>query len=413
MRSYTNSDGTVIEVDIDHLDAAIKIKQELRKASPSGKISWAKHKKMMEIEGYEDSGKNEAYRCMIKAEEKARGVLPSAKTHAEMIAKNTLESIREEIGEISLAKRDAQNSFRELNRLKRELSDGIALYEGVANVLKEKDFTNLKKISKKKQTSQKDKEKYMIAAISDIHFGAIVDVEGRRYDTQISENLLMEYADKILRIAKENSIESVYVMNLGDTIEGLYMRTQNLYSSEKTFSEQIVDVSELLIKFLTKLSTELEVSYSGICGNHERVSTKNDNIFSDGASVMINKIIETFAKYSPVQIEYIEAEPYHHIISKNGKNFLFVHGDRTPIKKNSVLAEQSALYGISFDALIAGHVHHFNMHEVGEDKYVATFGSIKGSDEYTLKTLNTSASRSQGLILIDEDGEFEIRKVKL
>ena len=53
------------------------------------------------------------------------------------------------------------------------------------------------------------------------------------------------------------------------------------------------------------------------------------------------------------------------------------------------------------------------MNEVNDDKYIVTFGSIKGSDEYTLKTLNTSASRSQGIILIDSDGEFEIKKVKL
>ncbi len=53
------------------------------------------------------------------------------------------------------------------------------------------------------------------------------------------------------------------------------------------------------------------------------------------------------------------------------------------------------------------------MREVGEDRYIITFGSIKGSDEYSLKTLGVTSSRSQGLILVDEDGEFEIKKIKL
>ena len=127
-----------------------------------------------------------------------------------------------------------------------------------------------------------------------------------------------------------------------------------------------------------------------------------------------NKIVETFVKYSEnKRIEYIDAEPYHHIKTINGRNILFVHGDRTPLKKSTILSELSTLYNINFDLVVGGHIHHFTMNEVNDDKYIVTFGSIKGSDEYTLKTLNTSASRSQGIILIDSDGEFEIKKVKL
>ena len=97
----------------------------------------------------------------------------------------------------------------------------------------------------------------------------------------------------------------------------------------------------------------------------------------------------------------------------NGKNILFVHGDKTPLKKSTILSELSTLYNINFDLVVGGHIHHFTMNEVSDDKYIVTFGSIKGSDEYTLKTLNTSASRSQGVILVSETGNVEVKMVKL
>ena len=45
--------------------------------SPTRRASWAKHRRMMEAEGYFDSDVNENYRCMIKAEQKKLGKLPS------------------------------------------------------------------------------------------------------------------------------------------------------------------------------------------------------------------------------------------------------------------------------------------------------------------------------------------------
>lgn len=410
---YSDKRGNVVEVSQEHIDTAIKIKIELQKSSPSNKCSWSQHKRMMETEGFTDSDTNENYRQMVKKAQKKMGTLPELKKYVELVTENKLQSIREEIGEIRDSKIQAQQDFSRLNRLKKELSNDVALIERIEVALMNVDFSSLSNIVHNPVYNSDSENKYMIACLSDLHFGAIVDIEGREYNISIAKELVMNYADKILKIAKENNVENVHVVNLGDSVEGLYLRTQNLYSAEKTFSEQVVDVSELIINFLTKLSTGLKVSYSGISGNHDRISSRDDNIYSDSAVIMSNKIIETFIKYSKVDINFIQTEPYHHIFTKNGKNFLFVHGDKVSVKKNSVLAEQSILYGIQFDAVIAGHVHHFNVSEVGEDKYTATFGSVKGSDEYTLKTLNTSASRSQGIILIDSDGEFEIKKVKL
>ena len=61
--------------------------------------------------------------------------------------------------------------------------------------------------------------------------------------------------------------------------------------------------------------------------------------------------------------------------------------------------------------MIGDHVHHNQLLEVGENRYQVTFGSIKGIDDYSLQ-LNAKASRSQGFVLVNENG-FDIRRVIL
>lgn len=409
-KRYINSKGDSVEVSDAHLDCAIKIKIELQKSSPSQRCSWARHKKMMIAEGFDDSDKNESYRQMIKLEQSSRGLLPSAKKYAEMTSKATLESIKASIGEIEEAKLSARQEFLALNRLKRELHKDVTFID----IFKDA-FSDIELSVPKFNPVATDKieKKKMLVSIADLHYGAKVDIEGFYYDTEVAERLVMEYADKCIQLAYDENVDEIYVVNMGDAIESAYMRHSQAFGVEKVLSNQIAGASKIIIKFLLKLSEYAKVKYAGINGNHDRMSTKNDTIYSDGAVNIINSSIKTFVDVSGSNIEYVESDPYHHIVKTNGRNFLFVHGDITPIKKQGVLAELSELYETPFDAILAGHIHHFTMREVGMNKYVVTFGSFKGSDEYSLKTIGSKSSRSQGAIIIDEDGEFEIKKINI
>lgn len=413
MAGYTNKENEFIEVSDGHINTAIEIKLQLQKASPSFRCSWSKHKKMMEKEGYYDSENSENYRQFVKKEQSKRGKLPSVATHADMVADSKLQSIKNEIGEISLRKREAQNNFRELNKLKRDLTDNVLFVEAVHDAVKDKEF-GLKIEHVPVFDSDKPKKK-MIAGLSDIHYGALVDVEGRYYDTKVAEKYIIKYTEELEKLAIKENVEEIYIMNLGDIIEHISMRAQSFFGTDKVLAEQVTEVSDLIIKMISKLSVSFKVKYSGINGNHDRSSgRKKDEIYKDGMVSISNKIIETYIKYSNNKnVEFIEAEPYHHIVTVGSRNFLFVHGDKHNLKKDTVLAEQSGIYGIDFDAIIGGHIHHFTTREVAEDKYIVTFGSIKGTDEFSLKTIGATASRSQGVVLVDEDDEFEIKQVKL
>jgi hypothetical protein len=77
------------------LQTAVEIKKELQKASPSRRASMKQLVAMMEQEGFHDAESSESYRCMLKSYQKDIGELPEAPKHADMVADNKLESIKE------------------------------------------------------------------------------------------------------------------------------------------------------------------------------------------------------------------------------------------------------------------------------------------------------------------------------
>ena len=77
MAKFTNRKGDKVNVSESHIETAIRVKIELQNLSPSGRCNWSSHRKIMEQEGYYDSDTNENYRCLIKAEQKSKGILTS------------------------------------------------------------------------------------------------------------------------------------------------------------------------------------------------------------------------------------------------------------------------------------------------------------------------------------------------
>lgn len=410
-RFYTNKKGERIYVNKNHLETAVKIKEELQKMSPTRRTSWRKHKKMMEYEGYHNSDTNEGYRCLIKAYQKEIGRLPTAKKHVDMISDNKLASIRMEIGELNSTKLALQEQGRQVRKLTRQANKDLVFLEEIKAGLAHINFNRVYKPKARKNISG-DKE--MIICLSDIHYGALVDMAENRYNTKMVADLLTNYADKVIEIIHKERVDKAYVVNLGDLVEHAYMRAQNLYSAEETLSEQIINVTEIIINnFLVPVAENVKsLSYSAIAGNHDRMQgDKNSSLSTDHVVRISNKIIQVYTEKTKTNIKYVNAPDYFKKLTVKGFNFAFVHGDRDNLKRKNALAEISSLHDTQFNAVIGGHVHHFAMCEVGENKYQVNFGSVKGIDDYSMM-IGAKAGRSQGVILVDKD-DFEIRKINL
>lgn len=409
MASYTNSKNEKINVSDEHLAVAVSIYEELRKISTINGISWKRHKEFMQKEGFFDSDCNEAYRCLIKRERQKLGILLSSEQLSEITANEKLEVIKNQIGQIYNAKFETREELNSLNRTKKELTRDVLLVESIIENMKSIDWEGLTKTLPIK-VAVENPAKTMVACISDFHYGYVGETPYSSYNTEIAEILLDEYCDKLIELVNKENIHHVIVANLGDLVEG-NLRNQSLFDTQKTLSQQAVEATELIIQFLIKLSQYAKVSYCGIAGNHDRLNPNaKENLKGDSVVFLSNAIIQQFAKYTN-QIEFLDLEDeYYGLLDIGNFKVMLVHGDRTQVFKDSILAELSIIHG-EIDLILAGHYHRHFIREVAKDKYVSIFGSIKGIDSYSLEISKTSA-RSQGVVLFDNTN-FEIRQVKL
>ena len=409
-RTYTSKNGEEITVSDEHIKISLLLAEELRRQSPSGRISWVQHKKMMAQEGFDDSDSNENYRQLIKYARKEKGLLPSVAEHADLIATNKLESIKEAIGDIRETQLSAREDFNRLNKMKREWTRDILLIESIQNSLKDIEFISVDytpSVDSSKSTRK------IVAAFSDLHYGYVGENYLNKYDTEIAENVVMAYADKLIKIGQTENVDEIYVVNLGDLVEG-NLRNQSIFDTQQNLMEQAVKATNLVIKFLVKLSQYFNVKYSAIAGNHDRLTQNaKDNLNGDDVIVASNAIIKTYCELSDSNISFIELQDnYFGFVRYFGLNILCVHGHQTAMFKDSTLSEMSSLLNTEIDVILAGHFHKYLVREVGNNKYMAIFGSMKGIDDYSIK-IGKGSSRSQGILIIDTDGNFDLRQIKL
>lgn len=411
MRSYTNRDGEKIVVDEAHLNAAVEIKKFLQDSSPSRKCSWKKLVKLMKKEGFDNAEPSESYRCMLKAYQKSIGELPEVTKHAEMVTDSKIGVLKDLVGEVYVEKEENKHVLRELNKLRREISRDVIVAEQIGEAFKNHIF-ELPKMQYRSRAKKAGKE--LIVCLSDLHIGALVDNEHNFYNYEIAQRRLQDYLNEIIDTCVLNGVTKVHVVNVGDVIEHSTMRYGMAYNVEFTSSEQIVKAFDIIIQFLVGLAEHVDVEYAGFAGNHDRLdSDKNKNIDGDHVVRMVNASIQNFIKYSGIkEITYVQAKDYEHSLELNGVKFKFLHGDLDSLKDENLVAKHSVQDSVDYNHVIMGHFHHARSIEVGYNKSIITFGTLKGPDDYTVK-IRKLAAPSQGMILVNTDGTIDVKKVTL
>jgi len=247
----------------------------------------------------------------------------------------------------------------------------------------------------------------LIVSLSDVHIGAKVDVDGYEYNESIAKDELSKYASKIVQYAGFSNPGAIYIENLGDSIEGAYMRYNQSYEISLKLSEQINTAIKLVSEFIINIAsnTGVPVIYSGILGNHDRANgNKKDNLPDDGFSTVLNEAIKMIVEQTPYDISVKEPDKVtEDHISVNGANIKFVHGDLQNISKPETIAIASQFDNIRYSALVGGHFHSLSVHE--ESGLVIQSGSLIGPTSYS-ERLHYRASRSQVMLDVSNDGEI-------
>ncbi|MEH7209914.1 hypothetical protein V7094_27505 [Priestia megaterium] len=417
MRSYTNKKGSVVEVTDLHLDTAVRIKQELQKASPSMKCSWAQHKKMMEQEGFRDSENSEGYRQLIKNYQRSIGELPSLPTYAEMVTGSQIESIKEAVGEMAFQKREVQNEARKLGKIKRDVVDKTLLIDeitiAIKNVLSNMNFKEI--LNHHFSPVPNYGNTRLVAVISDWHIGAEVDIEGNQFNLNIAVRRISDYMNQIYAMAKLRKVYRIDVVFCGDAVENPYMRTNQAHSTEFALGEQIAICGELIIDMLLKLSKHFFVTYRGFAGNHDRlIPNKNEVIHGDTALVPINRMIKKVIEASRIEnLQYHECKEYSAtLLDVNGRNFYFEHGDRLKKADEGKIHDKSSKDNVTYHVFCYGHLHHYFIKEIAVDRFEVRCGSIKGSDDFS-ETIGVGSAPSQLAFIVTDVGDIETYRIRV
>ncbi|TVX86064.1 metallophosphoesterase family protein [Paenibacillus agilis] len=414
MRSYTNKEGEVVEVSQEHLDIAVQLKRELQMASPSHRTNWVTHQRLMQAEGFYDSEFSENYRQMIKSYQVSTGTIESREKQADLVADSKLNSIKEAVGEMYFTKREVQMESLKLGRLKREMT----LFGVIAEQVREALLTELNEIIP--NYTYKDRlptsAGRMVVLLSDWHIGATVDnVKGNSFNFKIAQARVSKYLTRIKKIANYEGITEIDVVCMGDMTEHIAMRKVNqAHEAEFPLAVQIVKAYELIRDFIVNLSDEFNVTYRGIGGNHDRMNgDKGDNIDGDSTIFVINFMVKEFVEKSKAErLSYVEVDHINYSTSfiVNGYQMKFVHGDNE--KGNKKLASHADIDNTNYNVLAMGHLHHHSVKEVGQNKYEVYVGSLQGANNYAMKGKFLS-NASQGIIIVNEIGEIDIKRIDL
>lgn len=412
---YRNRKNEWVSVSEEHLQTALKIKQELQKASPSLRCPWGKHKSLMAKAGFDDSESTESYRQMIKRYQYSSGEI-------EEIEKEAVDSIGNpvisEIGEMAFQKREVQIESRNLNKVKRQLMDEISFRSEVKSAIKEAlDSLDLKSLVRSIHSPSPviiPSGSRLIAVVSDWHIGALVKVDSNEYNFEIANQRINTYVQKIIRLGLNHNVEHIDVVYMGDMLEHAYMRNSQAYHAEFPVSKQMTLGGRLIIEMLVKLAQSFNVTYRGFSGNHDRINgDKNGNIDGDTGMVVVNEMVRLFVETSHIEnIEYVSTKDFSAVLESNGKMFKFVHGDLEKKADTRKIHDHSSRDRTVYDAIVYGHFHHHMVLEVGVDRLEIRCGSIKGSDDYSEK-LGLGSAPSQLGIIVTKDGEILPQRIRV
>lgn len=397
---YTNKNGKRVYVDKDHLDTALSIKRQLQMESPSHRVNWRKHKKMMEQEGFYDSEASESYRMLIRNYE-TRIVQDSYESHEDEKIKTTskLESIKEAVGDLYYYKREVQLENQKLNKFKRDLT----LYGVIAEEIRDAIENIEIKTPKYRDLDLSAKDREMVVLPSDSHIGYM----DRDFNFNVAMERMDRYIDSIIEYAKIFDINKFHVVHCGDIIENLYMhKNTQAYNAEFTVAEQIVKATEMMYYFIESLSLEGQVIFRGIVrGNHGRASDKKETIANDCAEFIVHEMVKALLQKAKLRNVIIDESGYNierSIFDVKGKTFKVIHGDRESQNDKTIIQKHISLENRLIDVLCRGHFHNFGVSTENFGRLIYQSGCLQGSNDYS-KSLKFDSIPSQGFIIVSKD----------
>jgi hypothetical protein len=241
----------------------------------------------------------------------------------------------------------------------------------------------------------------------DEHYGVEFELKGlfgdilNAYSPEIFENRMWDLFNQTIEIVQKENIDTLNVFSMGDFSDGI-LRASQLMNLRYGVVDGTIKYADFISNWLNKLTKYVRVKYQSTNGNHTElrmIGQPKGTFTEDNMGKVVSEFIKIRLKDNQ-NFEYIENPTGYIYAELAGCPVLGIHGEVKNM--GNAIKEFSSIYGVNIQYLLAGHLHHNKVEEVGINQEVVNIGSIIGIDNYSL-SLRKTANASAKLLMFEQD----------
>ncbi len=199
--------------------------------------------------------------------------------------------------------------------------------------------------------------------IADAHYGSEFTIKGLRgeiineYSPEIFERRMWQLRDTLIDVIKREEIYKLYVLDLGDCLDGL-LHVNQLLTLKYGLVDSAFLYSEFIANWLNDLSKYCHIEYRNTKGNHTETRPYNSKRgeFPDENFERIVAHIVKLRVANNNRITVYETETNAMYFNCAGLNILGCHG-QDERSMDTVIADYERFYNVPVDIVFEGHLH--------------------------------------------------------
>lgn len=240
----------------------------------------------------------------------------------------------------------------------------------------------------------------------DEHYGAEFELKGlfgdilNAYSPEIFEKRMWDLFHQAVEIIQKESIDTLNVFSMGDFSDGC-LRVSQLMKLRYGVIDGTIKYADFICNWLNELTKYARVKFQMTNGNHTELrmlGQPKGTFTEDNMGKVVSEFIKTRLKDNK-NFTYIE-NPTGYIYAQLAcHTILGIHGEVKNME--NAIKEFSKIYSVPIDYLLAGHLHHSRIEEVGMNSEVINVPSIIGVDPYSL-SLNKTSNASGKLLVFEQ-----------
>lgn len=244
----------------------------------------------------------------------------------------------------------------------------------------------------------------------DEHYGVEFELKGlfddilNAYSPEIFEKRMWDLFNQTIEVVQKENIDTLNVFSMGDFSDGI-LRVSQLTKLRYGVVDGTIKYADFISNWLNELSKYVRVKYQSTNGNHTELrmlGQPKGTFTDDNMGKVVSEFIRVRLRDNP-NFEYIENPTGYIYAELVGNPILGIHGEVKNM--GNAIKEFSSIYGIHIQYLLAGHLHHNKVEEVGVNQEVINIGSIIGVDSYSLSLRKTSNASAKLLVFEQNKGK--------